>query len=87
MMPSYLDPISMENVPRIEKVCKRCGEESIFIPDLIAYWSVQEQQWKIGADVDTMIEREEAEIWCHKCGERTDLVDVVLDGEDKIFRG
>ena len=86
-MSSYLDPISIEDVPRIEKVCKECGEESIFIPDLIAYWSVHEQQWKIGADVDELIAREEAEIWCSKCRERTDLVDVVLDGENKIFRG
>jgi hypothetical protein len=86
-MTSYLDPISLEDVPIIEKVCKECGEESIFIDRLLAYWSVEEQQWKLGADVDELIARKEAEIWCSNCTEETEIVDVVLNGENKIFRG
>ena len=86
-MTSYLDPISIEDVPIIEKVCKECGEEAIFVPDMHAFWSVQEQQWILDVDVDELIAKEEAEIWCGNCMSETVIVDVVLNGENKIFRG
>lgn len=84
-MTSYFDPITIEDIPRIEKVCKECGEESIFIPELIAYWSVQKQEWTLSADVDELIAREEVEIWCSKGCEGTGIVDVVIKGGNRGY--
>ena len=83
-MSSYLDPISIEDVPIVEKVCKECGESDVEIHGCSSHWSVARQEWVvIGIHNPGHSER----VWCATCDDYSWTTDVTLDGESRIFRG
>tara|TARA_R110002020_G_scaffold195_7_gene931 strand:+ start:714 stop:956 length:243 start_codon:yes stop_codon:yes gene_type:complete len=77
-MPSYLDPISIDNVPRIDKVCKTCGNDDVYIVGVALWWSKTSQRWVYPADYEDLhpeYSDEEAMQFCDSCGTTTTIID------------
>jgi len=74
-MTSYLDPISIEDVPIIDKVCKECGGSDVYLQECRALWSVRRQEWVVRVEhrIRQQISNEEVsdKVWCVTCEKET----------------
>ena len=74
-MSSYLDPISIEDVPIVDKVCAECGSDKVWLAGCIAFWSITKQEWVLQEPPDTDKELhfswEGVMVWCGKCDMKT----------------
>ena len=68
MMPSYLDPISIENFPDVDKVCIECDNDDVWIYGCSAYWSVAKQEWAV---LGVYNPGQPDRVWCVKCEKET----------------